>query len=79
MMVMMRVLDRSVAMVSLRVILLVTIVVLKCRGVIAIVVVKTAVWIHDDAASFIQRRRRRRRRVRRHVMVMMRRVVPRWQ
>lgn len=67
----MRMLHRSVAVavVNLRVALLVTVVMLKCRGVIALVVVETAVRVHDYAASLVQRRRRR---IRRHMMVMMR-------
>lgn len=78
-MMMMRMLHRSIAiaMMSLWMTLLVAVVMLKRRGVIALVVVETAVRIHDDAASLVQRRRRRR--VRRHVMMMMRRVIPRRQ
>lgn len=67
----MRMLHRSVAvtMMNLRVTLLVTVMMLKRRGVIALVVVETAVWVHDYAAGLVQRRRCR---VWWYVMVMMR-------
>lgn len=78
-MMMMRMLHCSIAiaMVSLWMTLLVAVVMLKRRGVIALIVVETAVRVHDDAASLVQRCRRRR--VRRHVMVMMRCVISRRQ
>lgn len=56
----MRMLHRSIAVamvMNLRVTLLIAVVVLKRRGVIALVVVETAVRIHDYATSLVQRRR----------------------
>jgi len=69
-MMVMRMFHRPVAVaeMNLRVTLLVTVVMLKRRCVIALVVVETAVRVHDYAASLVQCRRRCR--VRRHVMVM---------
>jgi len=54
---MMRMFHRSVAVVvTLRVgRLLITLVMLQ-RRVVALVVVESAVWVHDNAACFVQRR-----------------------
>lgn len=69
-MMMVRVFYRSVAVavMNLRMTLLIAVVMLKRRSVIALIVVETAVRVHDDAASFVQRRRRGRVR---HRMMMM--------
>lgn len=46
----------AVAVMSLRMTLLVAVVMLKRRSIIALIIVETAVRIHDNATSFVQRR-----------------------
>lgn len=54
---MMRVFDRrcAVTVAVVRVSSLVTLVMLKRRGVVAVVVIEAAVWVHDDPARLVQR------------------------
>lgn len=46
----------AVAVMSLRMTLLVAVVMLKRRSTIALIIVETAVRVHDNATSFVQRR-----------------------